>query len=131
LIPTLLLFFSVLTVYLFFRLNNVQSISLERKKLLFFEVCLLVVLPFLVIKYLFPGVGWLGGWVGSEWLSRISNSTSEILLPAGISFYTFQLLSSVIDTKGKEEYSISFVEVLGFASFFPWPAPRKLIHSLC
>ena len=44
----------------------------------------------------------------------------EILLPAGISFYTFKSMSYTIDVyKGHMRATRSLVDYLGFVSFFP------------
>ena len=49
-----------------------------------------------------------------------SFSTLSIILPVGISFYTFQTLSYSIDIfKGKVIPNKSFIEFLAFVSFFP------------
>ena len=57
-----------------------------------------------LVGYFAPGSGWKAG----------------ILLPLGISFYTFQTISYVIDTyNGKYEPERNFAKYLLFASFFP------------
>ena len=119
LISVLLLIFSVLMAYLFINFISIRNFSLRLKKYLLLLTCILIALPFLVIKYLFPGIGWLSGLTDSASLNQVSSLTPGILLPAGISFYTFQLLTSVLDAKGGEESRITFSELLGFASFFP------------
>src|SRR5258705_1239450 len=44
----------------------------------------------------------------------------EVVLPAGISFYTFQTLSYIIDVwRGEAPAERNFVRFLGFVSFFP------------
>jgi alginate O-acetyltransferase complex protein AlgI len=44
----------------------------------------------------------------------------EVVLPAGISFYTFQTLSYIIDVwRGKAPAERNFVRFAGFVSFFP------------
>ncbi|HTG12802.1 MAG TPA: hypothetical protein VK746_18555, partial [Candidatus Eisenbacteria bacterium] len=44
----------------------------------------------------------------------------EVVLPAGISFYTFQTLSYIIDVwRGQAPAERNFVRFLGFVSFFP------------
>ena len=119
LIPVLLLIFAVLIAYLFINFVSIRNFSLRIKKYLLFLTCLLIALPFLVIKYLFPGIGWFAGLIESATLHQVSSLTSDILLPAGISFYTFQLLTSVIDAQENEKTRITFSQLLGFASFFP------------
>lgn len=43
----------------------------------------------------------------------------NIVLPLGISFYTFQQISYLIDTYRGETYDYSFMEYAAFVSFFP------------
>lgn len=51
---------------------------------------------------------------------EIEGSTLQIILPVGISFYTFQTLSYTLDLyKGKLKATKDFVAFAGFVSFFP------------
>ncbi|WP_147678597.1 MBOAT family O-acyltransferase [Algibacter pacificus] len=51
---------------------------------------------------------------------QISSNTLNIILPVGISFYTFQTLSYTIDVyKRKLEPTTDFISFLAFVSFFP------------
>lgn len=118
-IPAVLLIFSASTAYLFIFYIEKACVSIRAKKILFVLTCVAITSPFLVIKYLFPGAGWLTGFVEYELLKQISDSTSNILLPAGISFYTFQILSAVFDAKENKHTKTNFIEFLGFSSFFP------------
>jgi alginate O-acetyltransferase complex protein AlgI len=119
LVPVVLLVFAAATAYIFIKYVSSQTFSLGRNKFLLFLTCLFIALPFLAIKYIFPSAGWLGALIESDSLNYISNFTSGILLPAGISFYTFQLLSSVFDSNKNSPSDISFIELLGYTSFFP------------
>ena len=50
----------------------------------------------------------------------LSNVTAEIILPVGISFYTFQTLSYTIDVYNKKaELSKDWIQFFTFVSFFP------------
>jgi len=52
--------------------------------------------------------------------SKIQPNTLDIILPVGISFYTFQTLSYTIDVyKRKLEPTEDIVSFLAFVSFFP------------
>ena len=52
--------------------------------------------------------------------SEISASSLNIILPVGISFYTFQTLSYTIDVyKRKLEPTRDFISLAAFVSFFP------------
>ena len=51
---------------------------------------------------------------------HLNLATLEILLPVGISFYTFQSLSYVVDVyRGQAEPTRSLVQYLAYISFFP------------
>ena len=52
--------------------------------------------------------------------SEIQSNTLNIILPVGISFYTFQTLSYTIDVyKGRLEPTDNFIQFATFVSFFP------------
>lgn len=52
--------------------------------------------------------------------SKLSFNTLNVILPVGISFYTFQTLSYTIDVyKGKLKPTKDFVGFMAFVSFFP------------
>ena len=51
---------------------------------------------------------------------KIQDSSLEIILPVGISFYTFQTLSYTIDIyKNKLKATDDFIAFSAFVSFFP------------
>jgi alginate O-acetyltransferase complex protein AlgI len=57
--------------------------------------------------------------LGLEDTARVSR-WFEVILPAGISFYTFQTLSYIIDVwRGQAPAERNFVRFAGFVSFFP------------
>lgn len=72
---------------------------------------------FLVVG-IFINVGLL---VGFKLLSGLSsNKTLNFILPVGISFYTFQTLSYIIDVwKGKTSPTKRFIDFAVYVSFFP------------
>ncbi|MBL9114633.1 MAG: MBOAT family protein [Verrucomicrobiaceae bacterium] len=54
----------------------------------------------------------------------------SIVLPVGISFYTFQALSYVIDVRrGKCEAEKSFLDVLFYIAFFPQLVAGPIVHA--
>jgi len=58
----------------------------------------------------------IGSWLGYTW----DLGTMRILLPVGISFYTFQTLSYTIDVyRGKVEPERSFVRTALYVAYFP------------
>ncbi len=60
--------------------------------------------------------GTVGSWFGSRWVP----SQLDILLPLGISFYTFETISYGVDVyRGELEPKKSFFEYFSFLMFFP------------
>jgi D-alanyl-lipoteichoic acid acyltransferase DltB (MBOAT superfamily) len=96
-----------------------KTIQPKKRKLLFW-VSLLFNLGLLgFFKYYnFFIESWVSSWesVGVE----MHVSTLQIILPVGISFYTFQTLSYTIDVyKNKIKPTDSFIEFASFVAFFP------------
>lgn len=93
-------------------LGAINRAAKERTKWFFFWATVLVQLaPLFYYKY----SNFFGGLVGWEF----SGNSGNFLIPMGISFYTFQMLSLVVDTRIRGERSPSFSDTLHFASFFP------------
>jgi D-alanyl-lipoteichoic acid acyltransferase DltB (MBOAT superfamily) len=67
--------------------------------------------PLLFYKY--------GGFLENEILGLESHSFTNVLIPVGISFYTFQLISFAVDTLKRSQPLPSPLNTLNFAGFFP------------
>lgn len=51
---------------------------------------------------------------------KYKSSTSNLIMPLGLSFYTFQSISYLVDSKKKKLSSnLTFIEYLAYLSFFP------------
>jgi len=77
-------------------------------------LCLLVplqVAPLLYYKY--------ANFIGNGIFNLNQPELNQLLIPAGISFYTFQKISFVIDTLHFRKPLPSFLNYLNYASFFP------------
>lgn len=73
----------------------------------------------LVFKYAQMGVNTIA-WAGSALWGQWQPPFLDIVLPLGISFYTFEILSYLIDVWRRElEPCQSLAEYLGFLMFFP------------
>ena len=68
-------------------------------------------LPLLYYKYAHFGL--------NEVLGFQFNTLRHLIIPVGISFYTFQMVAFVIDTLGFRKPLPRFVDFLNFAGFFP------------
>ena len=110
--PKSLLIFILINLWIFLGLKIVQQRQTQEKSLrgvlLVFSIG--AVLPLLFFKY-------------GNFLSDIAGSnslTASILIPVGISFYTFQLIGILVDSATKPlASSPSVLSLLNFASFFP------------
>lgn len=96
-----------------------ESVSKGKKKAIFITSIVLILSSLFVFKYLnfvYSNVCSLLSLFGLE----ISTTSLNIILPIGISFYTFQTLSYVIDVyKGTYIAEKDFVYYSLFVSFFP------------
>ena len=56
----------------------------------------------------------------SDGLNRVDNTTSmSMLIPVGISFYSFQLIGYLVDETKSKQSEESFIDDFNFACFFP------------
>ncbi len=91
-----------------------QSGRYKSKKAVFIVTCVLLVLNLFLFKYLNFAVDNINLLLGDDII------IPEILLPIGISFYTFQILSYVIDLYKKEvAVQKNYFYLTLYVSFFP------------
>jgi len=113
-----LILFSTLVDYLVGRFLGKTVDSKRRKLLLFISLLFNLGLLGFFKYYNFFIESWVSSWasIGVE----MHVSTLQIILPVGISFYTFQTLSYTIDVyKNKIKPTDRFVEFAAFVAFFP------------
>ncbi len=80
-------------------------------------ICTLCVAADLAVLAFFKYVPWLVSLVNSQAGAALA---MRVTIPVGISFYTFQILSYVVDVRrGKTEAQKSFFNLLLYISFFP------------
>lgn len=94
----------------------------KRKWLICCNVALhiLILLYFKYYEFLILSIISMAGMVGWDFSFLFSDSLAEIVLPVGLSFYTFQGLSYSIDHyRNKELAPRNFLDVLAYISFFP------------
>ncbi|WP_053977514.1 MBOAT family O-acyltransferase [Mangrovimonas xylaniphaga] len=90
----------------------------QRKFYLLFSLCVNLGLLGFFKYYHFFIESWIDAW--SFFGIQMHASTLEIILPVGISFYTFQTLSYTIDVYRKQlEATRDFVQFATFVAFFP------------
>ena len=114
---SLIIFSTIIDYFCGLRIANAQSKSIKR---LFFAISLIINLGLLgAFKY-------LGFFIDSfQDLLEVfgiqqARSTLQIILPVGISFYTFQTMSYSIDIfRGRMQPTKDFISFAAFVSFFP------------
>jgi alginate O-acetyltransferase complex protein AlgI len=113
-----LLVFSTLLDY--FTGLQMERVGNPAKRRFWFWLSVVINLGFLgVFKYYNFFVGSFAGLLGA-WGFQAHFPTLEVILPVGISFYTFHGLSYVIDIyKGKIRAERNFVDYSLFVSYFP------------
>lgn len=110
-LPTLGIFLAVsLTAYAACRAGERLASALGRRVLLGALIPLLL-LPLLYYKYAY----FLTHTVcGAEW-----DSLRGLIIPVGISFYTFQIIGFCVDTLGRGQVVPPFADYMNFCAFFP------------
>jgi len=114
----ILILFSTLIDYSVGRALNVQTDKRKRKLLLYASIVVNLGLLFFFkyFNFFLDSFAQAFSIFGSE----IKVSSLEIILPVGISFYTFQTLSYSIDVYNKKlKPTLDFVSFMSFVSFFP------------
>ena len=115
---TLLGLESTLTLAVFLSVFSVTYLALRwlarQKKLPPLFIALVVILqflPLLFFKY--------GNFLTSQVLSEAPDLLRDLIIPVGLSFYTFQMVGLLVDTVKDHLPLPSFLDCLNFASFFP------------
>lgn len=116
----LLMFLSTLITYISGIVIDQVNKKADKKEKLYKKICLIISLVLnLSILFLFKYYNFIGKTIMSL-TQDLNLPTLELLLPVGISFYTFQALSYTLDVyKGdiKAEYNLGKYSL--FVSFFP------------
>ena len=114
----LLILFSTVTTFLCSIAIDKAKVQAAKKASLVLSLCINLAILFLFKYYGFfsENVTWLFGKIGIE----VNMPVFDLLLPVGISFYTFQALGYAIDVYlGNIKREKSFVTYALFVSFFP------------
>jgi len=105
-----------------------QENTRKRKLILAWSIVfnLGVLAIFKYFNFFSAGTGWLAALLGL----RITMPTLDILLPVGISFYTFQSMSYTIDVyRRKIEPARNLAEFCLFVSFFPQLVAGPIVRA--
>lgn len=115
---SLLMLFSTVATYL--TAIAMDMVGVKKKKKLYLGLCFFVNLAILfVFKYYSFTVNFINKILGIAALS-IDMPVIDVLLPVGISFYTFQALGYIVDVyRGEIKAERNFINYALFVSFFP------------
>lgn len=86
-------------------------LPLKRRRIILWIGIPLLFLPLAYYKYRL--------FVGADLLGLDPGSLGNIAIPAGISFYSFQMVALLVDASRLEKWKPRFLDYLNFASFFP------------
>lgn len=109
-LQTLLIFISVTCgAYLLCRVG--LKFSLRGRRVLLCVLIPLLLLPLAYYKY--------GFFIGENLFMQQWDSLKSLIIPIGISFYTFQVIGFCIDTLMRDEPMPPFMDYMNFCAFFP------------
>lgn len=137
-----LLIFS--TVLDFFIAKAIYASSSQRKRFTLVTVSVVInlaVLSYFKYAYFFTDsynslfntnykvVNWLGHW-GNTFANQTYFTLDKIILPVGISFYTFQIISYAVDVYRKKVKPLNSILDFGFyVSFFPQLVAGPIVRA--
>ena len=109
-----LMLITVLIAYVFGLLIDKYRNDKKKSKLFLVISVILILLNLFIFKYLDFSIGIINS------VFKTNIGLTKLVLPIGISFYTFQILSYVIDLYwGKVEVQKNYFRLLLYVSFFP------------
>lgn len=106
-----LIIFATVTLTAYFVCKTGQNKGNSTKKLLLCILIPLLLLPLLYYKY--------ANFITKEILQQEWNTFRDLVIPIGISFYTFQTVSFCLDTLRRNQKVPAFIDYMNFCSFFP------------
>lgn len=80
------------------------------------KLALGILIPLLLIPLLYYKYGY---FIGTQVFNQEWDTLRDLIIPIGISFYTFQKISFCIDTLSRQQPLPKFLDFMNFASFFP------------
>jgi len=107
---TLVIFLSV-TISAYFLCRWGGSLGMTARRWLLGGLIPLLLLPLIYYKY--------GYFFGSAILQQQWDTLRDLIIPIGISFYTFQVIGFCIDTLMRNEPMPKWLDYMNFCAFFP------------
>lgn len=108
---TTLLIFALVTMAAYTGCFFGQNLTALSKKILLGCLIILLLLPLLYYKYANFALNNVAGYQ--------FDTLKDLVIPIGISFYTFQIIAFCIDTLKNNHQIPRFIDFLNFCSFFP------------
>ena len=109
-LETLIIFLAV-TVLAYIGCSLTCKAKQKSKNLLLGILIAFLLLPLLYYKY--------ANFVVRDFLSLPWDTFRDLIIPIGISFYTFQAIAFCIDTLKRNQKVPNFIDYMNFCSFFP------------
>lgn len=109
-LETLIIFLTV-TVLAYIGCRCASRSTPRRKKMLLGILIVLLLFPLLYYKY--------ANFVTREVIGMPWDTFRDLIIPIGISFYTFQTVAFCIDTLKRNQQVPRFIDYMNFCSFFP------------
>ncbi|MBR5331420.1 MAG: MBOAT family protein [Akkermansia sp.] len=103
--------FLFVTVMAYIGCRYVQQSCSIIKTLFLWIIIPILLIPLAYYKY--------ADFISTEILRQEWDTFKDLIIPIGISFYTFQVISFCIDTLRRNQQVPSFIEYMNFCSFFP------------
>jgi alginate O-acetyltransferase complex protein AlgI len=101
--------------------KTIEKTSLQKAILVFGVSVNLIFLGY--YKYLFPSLHWI-----DQYGLHLVSATASVLLPLGISFFTFTQIGYLIDCKAGLTSGRRFLDYALFVSFFPHLIAGPILH---
>lgn len=103
--------FLFVTIFAYIGCRILQHKTRRIKTLFLWLVIPILLLPLVYYKYAY--------FFTSEVLNKEWDTLKVLIIPIGISFYTFQVIAFCIDTLKRNQLVPAFIDYMNFCSFFP------------
>ena len=103
--------FSLVTLLAYALCHLGMRLGMRGRRWLLGGIIPLLLLPLLFYKY--------GYFIGANVFRQQWDTLKDLVIPLGISFYTFQIIGFCIDTLVKDERMPGLLDYLNFCAFFP------------
>ncbi|MBR1997148.1 MAG: hypothetical protein IJ993_01920, partial [Akkermansia sp.] len=108
---TTLLIFLTVTVIAYITCYTAKKTDRRVKRLILCILIPVLLLPLAYYKY--------AAFISKDILGQEWDTFHNLIVPIGISFYTFQTLAFCLDTLRNNQEVPSFIDYMNFCSFFP------------